>query len=129
MHRLERLGLGSAAAQQGKTAGLERDFIAHKTAKNRESFGILEDYAGSVAPTEFHSATAREKKGAARWVPRRSERRGRAQLSAREGKERGRACCPAGPRLAGPRGGGIGPRPAVREGKGAGRGWLRLFFF
>ena len=94
MHRLERLGLGSAAAQQGKTAGLERDFIAHKTAKNRESFGILEYHAGSVAPTEFHSATAREKKGAARWVPRRSERRGRAQLSAREGKGKGARLLP-----------------------------------
>ena len=76
MHRLGCLGLGSAAAQQGETAGLEKDFIAHKTAKNRESFGILEDHAGSVAPTEFHSATAREKKGAARWAPRVSQREG-----------------------------------------------------
>ena len=44
-------------------------------------------------------------------------------------KERGRACCPAGPRLAGPRGGGIGPRPAVREGKRGRPGLATAVFF
>ena len=109
VHRLERLGLGSAAAQQGKTAGLERDFIAHKTAKK------IARVSGSWKITLVRllpPSSTRLRRG------RRRALRAGSHVAVREGagpscrpereKERGHACCPAGPRLAGPRGGELG---------------------